>query len=303
MKPSSLLILFLLSLFYSCANPDQNNHSWRQSINEIIKNKEAIIGISIIGNQGKDTLSINGDRPFPMQSVFKLPIAMAILNEVDQGNLSLDQKVEIHQDWLPGEGLWNPLGKDYPNGGSLTIQQLIQYSVAQSDNTACDVLIKLLGTPKNVEQYIHGLGVKDIQITYNEKDMQKDWNNMFENWTTPKAASRILKKSYNPSNQLYSQRSYDLLWNTLQETSTGPKQIKGLLPIGTVVAHKTGSSGVQAATGIIGAMNDIGIVLLPNNDYFIISVFISESKEDIETNENLIAEISKVTYDYFTQTK
>jgi beta-lactamase class A len=116
-----------------------------------------------------------------MQSVFKFHIALAVLSEVDKGKLSLDQKIEISKDELLPEEFWSPLRDENPDGGSFTIERLIQYAVSHSDNTACDVLIRLTGTPKNVEEYFKKNGIQDIQVTFNEKDMQARWENMFQN--------------------------------------------------------------------------------------------------------------------------
>jgi beta-lactamase class A len=291
-----------LLLITSCNTQNKNLDLLRNKIEHIVSDKNAIVGVSIIGNNGKDTLSLHGERRFPMQSVFKFHIALAVLSEIDKGNLSLDQKIELkEEDFLP-EDFWSPLRDENPNGGSFTIEKLIQYSVSHSDNSACDVLIRLVGTPQTVENYIKQNGIQDIQITFNEKDMQANWENMFQNWTTPKAASELLKKFYENKNNLLSKRSHDFLWKTNIETTTGKNRIKGQLPEGTIVAHKTGWSGTNKETGITGAVNNIGIVFLPNGEYFIISVFISESKDNIDTNEKIIADIAKATYDYYTVT-
>ena len=75
------------------------------------------------------------------------------------------------------------------------------------------------------------------------------------------------------------------------------------MPNETIVAHKTGWSGTNKETGITAAVNNIGIVFLPNGQYFIISVFVSESKENFDMNEKIIAEIAKATYDFYTTTE
>ncbi|MDO8899617.1 MAG: serine hydrolase [Bacteroidales bacterium] len=123
---------------------------------------------------------------------------------------------------------------------------------------------------------------------------------MFQNWTTPKAASTTLKLFYENRNNLLSKTSYEFFWKTNKETTTGKNRIKGQLPEGTIVAHKTGWSGTNKETGITAAVNNIGIVFLPNGQYFIISVFVSESKENFDTNEKIIADIAKATYDFYT---
>jgi len=291
----------LLLLITSCQSSN-NTDLLRSKIEQIITDKNAVVGVSIIGNNGKDSVSLNGDWRFPMQSVFKFHIALAVLSEVDKGNLSLDQKIVISKDDLLPEDFWSPLRDENPNGGSFTIEKLIQYSVSQSDNIACDVLISLIGTPKKVEEYFKKNNIQDIQITFNEEDMQAKWENMFQNWTTPKAASETLKKFYENKNNLLSKSSYDFFWKTNKETTTGANRIKGQLPEGTIVAHKTGWSGTNKETGITAAVNNIGIVFLPNGEYFIISVFVTESKENFETNEKIISDIAKATYDFYTTT-
>lgn len=297
------LTVLLLLLVTSCKTQSDKTDLLRNKIEQILSDKNAVVGVSIIGNNGKDTLSLHGDRRFPMQSVFKFHIALAVLSEIDKGKLSLDQKIEIRKDELLPEDFWSPLRDENPNGGIFTIERLIQYSVSHSDNTACDVLIRLIGTPKTVEEYIKKSGINDIQITFNEEDMQSKWENMFQNWTTPKAASQTLKLFYDNKNNLLSKSSYDFFWKTNKETTTGNNRIKGQLPEGIVVAHKTGWSGTNKETGITAAVNNIGIVFLPNGEHFIISVFVSESKENFDTNEKIIADIAKATYDFYTATE
>lgn len=294
------LTALLFLLVTGCKTTSKKTDLLRDKISQIVSDKNATVGVSIIGNSGKDTLSLHGDRRFPMQSVFKFHIALAVLSEIDKGNLSLDQKIEISKDDLLPEDFWSPLRDENPNGGSFTIKKLIQYSVSHSDNTACDVLIRLIGTPKTVEEYIRKSGIEDIQITFNEEDMQAKWENMFQNWTTPKAASETLKLFYENKGNLLSKSSYDFFWKTNKETTTGKGRIRGQLPVETIVAHKTGWSGTNKETGITAAVNNIGIVFLPNGKYFIITVFITDSKENFDTNETIIADIAKATYDFYT---
>lgn len=297
-----LMLMALLFLFTACKTAAPKNGMLRHKIEQIVSDKNAVVGVSIIGINENDTLSLHGDRRFPMQSVFKFHIALAVLAEVDKGKLSLDRKIKIGKDELLPENFWSPLRDENPEGGSFTIEKLIQYTVSHSDNTACDILIRLIGTPKTVESYFKKNGIQEIQISFNEEDMQAKWENMFQNWTTPIAASETLKMFYENRNNLLSKSSFDFFWKTNIETTTGDKRIKGQLPKGTMVAHKTGWSGTNKETGITAAVNNIGIVFLPNGKYFIISIFVSESKENFDTNEKIIADIAKATYDFYTAT-
>lgn len=286
-------ILFLLMAFQSTA---QNMDLLKQTIQQLLVQKNAVVGVSIVGNHGKEECSINGDKHFPMQSVFKFHIALAILNEVDKGVLSLDQQIPVTKsDLLPNT--WSPLREKYPNGNvNIPLSEILEYSVQQSDNNGCDMLLRLIGGPKKVEAYIHGIGVKNVAIEANEAEMHRDWKVQFNNWTTPKAASYLLKLFY--ERKILSEKSHNYLWKLMSETATGMNRIKGQLPEGTIVAHKTGTSDTNEQ-GVTAAVNDIGIVRLPGGDAFFICIFVSNSKENMETNEKIIAAISKLACDYF----
>ncbi|MBL7941505.1 MAG: class A beta-lactamase, subclass A2 [Flavobacteriales bacterium] len=292
---SALITVFL---FEGCGQQNHGNDALRKTISGIILGKDATIGISIIAKDGTDTLSFYGDRHFPMQSAFKMHIALAVLTEIDKGRFSIDHQIEIMPEDLLPLDLWSPLRDEHPEGGRFTIAELIRYSVSHSDNVACDALIRLIGTPKSVESCFKSQGINDISVVFNEKEMQSKWENMFQNWITPKASGEILKRYfYNKNNEL-SAASHTFFWNTMKETTTGPKRLKGLLPEGTVVAHKTGSSGTNEE-GLTAATNDLGVIFLPDGEEVLISVFVANSHENDESNEKLIAEIAKAVYMFY----
>lgn len=289
---------FLTVIMFLSQVQSQEIGTLKLKIDSILKTKNAIVGVAINGFNTKDTLSINGQKHFPMQSVFKFPIALAILAEVDKGNLSLDQKIEIKKsELLPG--LWSPLREKYPEGASLTISEIIDYTVALSDNVGCDVLLKLLGKPEAVEAYFSSLGFTDFAVKINEETMQNNWDMQFLNWTTPREANNFLISFYRNNKMLLSKASYDFIWDIMKGTKTGKNRLRGQLPKGTVVAHKTGWSGKHKETGISAAVNNIGIVFLPNGEHFTISVFVTDSKEDLNTNERIISDIAKAAWDFF----
>lgn len=295
-------ITVVLSLFISCKKPAQNTDLLREKIEQIVSEKNALVGVAIIGNNGKDTLSINGSRHFPLQSVFKFHIALAVLSQIDEGKFSLDQEIKIEKkDLIPN--LYSPIRDQYPNGTTLPISTILDYTVSQSDNVGCDLLLKLIGGPKIVEDYFVRTNFKDVSIKINEETQQANWDLQFENWTTPKSANEVLSKFYYNKPKLLSKKSYDFIWKTMKGTETGEARLKGQLPKSTIVAHKTGSSGSNK-DGVTEAVNDIGIVFLPNGQIYFISIFVSKSTEDNETNEKIISDISKATWDHFiNQTK
>jgi len=291
-KLTAVILICATSLIFA-----QESISLRERITQIIEGKDAIVGIAVEGYDGKDTLSINGSKRFPMQSVFKFHIALAVLNEVDKGELNLNQKITItKEDLIPD--LYSPIRDKYPNGTTMKLSEILTYTVGESDNVGCDILLKLIGGPQVVEKYLHSKNIDDVAIIYNEKDQQSNWENQFQNWTTPHSANQTLIKYYENKNNLLSKRSYDFLWKTMEGSKTGKKSIRGELPKNSVVAHKTGHSG-KNKNGITAAVNDIRIVFLPNGKYFYLTVFVSNSKEDEEINQKIIAEVSRASWDYF----
>ncbi|WP_202986027.1 class A beta-lactamase, subclass A2 [Pedobacter gandavensis] len=292
-KKIYLSCLILLSVsFYSMAQKKQ----LRDQIKQVLAHKKADVGVSVYGIESKDTLSFNGDKHYPMQSVFKFHIAMAVLNQVDKGRFSLSQKIHIKKsDLLPNT--WSPIREAHPNGEvDLPLSEIIKYTVALSDNNGCDILMRLLGGPKPINDYIHSLGVKDVSIKANEEEMHKEWNVQFSNWSTPKAITDLLVKFY--TKNLLSKDSFNFLWTTMVETTTGVNRLKGQLPKGTIVGHKTGTSDTNKQ-GITAAINDMGIVRLPNGKHYAIAVFVCNTKENEATNDKIISDISKLVWDYF----
>lgn len=291
-------IIILLAMQFSVVTCFSQTNSLRQNIENFLKSKKADVGVAIYGLESGDTLTFNNDKHFPMQSVYKFHLAFAVLDEVDKGRFKLNQKYMITKDDLK-PNTWSPIREKYPEGNvELTLSEILTYTVSQSDNNGCDFLFKLIGGTKKVDDYIHGLGIKDVAIKATEEEMHSDWNVQFTNYSTPKAAVELLEKFFH--GKILSKSSFDFLWEAMAGTVTGPDRIKGQLPEGTTVAHKTGSSGVYDQ-GIMVAFNDIGIVTLPNGKHFAIAVFVANSTEDEDTNAGIIAVITKLAWDYFTK--
>ena len=162
-------------------------------------------------------------------------------------------------------------------------------------------MLRLIGGPPRVEDYFVKNNFKEVSIKINEEVMQGNWDLQFQNWTTPKAANQVLTSFYFNDKKLLSPTSHDFIWKIMEQTETGKDRLKGQLPKGTFVAHKTGSSGTNKSSGLTAAVNDIGIVFLPQGQHFFISVFVTNSREDAATNEKIIADVAKVTWDYFNK--
>lgn len=286
-----LTILFLLISIFCFAQKAE----LKKEISKITEGKKATVAVSVLGIDFPFQYNNNNaEKKLPMQSVFKYHIALAVLDLVDQGKLSLDQKVFIKKsELLPNT--WSPIREKNPEGNfEMPISELIEYSVAMSDNVGCDVLLRLIGGPKVVHDFLIYKGAKDTQIVYNEEIMQSAWKNQYENYTTMKSATRLLKDFY--KGKILSKKSTNFLLGVLYRTSTGTNKIVEQLPENAKVAHKTGSSGKNKA-GLTGAENDIAIITLPNGKTYAIAIFVSDSMETWEVNCKMISDISKVVFE------
>ena len=286
------IILFSLLSFSTFA---QSTNELRQQLNQIISSKNATVGLSIKGIEDKDTLSINGNLKAPMMSVFKFHIALTVLDKVDQGKLSLTQEIFIKKKDLH-EDTWSPMREDYPDGNvNLTLDKVLRYTISHSDNNGCDILIDVLGGTKEVQKFINKQGIKDFVIKVNEQQM-RTWENLYVNTTTPLATTALLEKFF--KGQILKESTTKYLYQIMVETSRGLTWMKAGLPKNTELAHRTGISGTND-DNLRVAMNDIGIVKLPNGKHFILSVYLKNITEKQEDTEKLIADITKATWDYF----
>ncbi|WP_233870546.1 class A beta-lactamase, subclass A2 [Dyadobacter sp. CY323] len=266
-------------------------------IETISKAIDGITGVGILDLKTKETVVFNGNHRFPMQSVFKFPLGIAVLDQVDKKKLRLDQKIHItSRDYF--QKTYSPMRDKFPNADvDLTVAELLTYTVSLSDNIACDILFRLIGGPKVVNTYIHGLGVKDMQIVANEEQMHQSWDVQYTNWCKPEAMLQLLDVFY--QGKKLSEASTDFLWNVMVETPTGAKRIKSMLPPNTIVAHKTGTSGANDK-GITGAVNDVGIVKLPGGKDIAVVIYVSDSHAKTEEIEIVIAKIAKAAADHYS---
>ncbi|RPD38795.1 class A beta-lactamase [Chitinophaga barathri] len=277
------------------------NASLRKTIDSIVTQTDGKVGVAILHLGSRDTLTLNDTAHFPMQSTFKFPIAMAVLKQVDEGKLKLDQEVPIGKNWMATK-YHSPLRDSLAKvkaAGKPTIATMLSYMVSLSDNVACDVLLELIGGEPVANDFIHGLGVNNIAIVASEIKMGKAWDVQFTNWCQPSAYTQLL--DILDKGTALSKASNDFLLKIMFETTTGPGRIRGLLPKELQVAHKTGTSGVNP-DGLAAATNDVGIIVLPSGQKLAIAVFVSLSHADEATREKVIAQITKAAYDHALST-
>jgi beta-lactamase class A len=228
----------------------------------------------------------------PMQSVFKLPLAIAILHQVDLGTLNLNQPVRfLPEDRIPHA--YSPLQEKYPQAGvDVPLRELLRLTVALSDNVAADILLRVAHGPASVGDYITSLGIEGFHLQDGERTLHADVTAQYRNWFAPAGAVQLLRQINDHSPLTSASTELLLGW---MEGSVQTDRLQADLPPGTRVAHKSGTSDVD--NGLAHATNDIGLIALPDGRRLAIAVFVTDSTADEVTRKKVIARIARAAYD------
>lgn len=284
---AALLAVFML--FFA-------EHSLNYIIKRKIKDFPAVVGVAVLKDNKTWTL---GKTKQPLLSVYKIFIALRVLSKLENNSETLDTGLLIKPSDID-KSLYSPMLKKYKYFPcKITIRELMEYMISYSDNNASDILLNYTGGPVNLEIYLHSLGFENVEISASERDM-KDINKQYLNKAYPVDVLKILKFAIEGDVLSLEHRMF--LKNIMLKTSTGKGKLKAGLPEGVLIAHKTGTSS-RKKDGVKIADNDAGFVIFPDGKMYYIAVFITDSKMSDVENQELIAKVSKVVYDYVLRHK
>lgn len=282
----AVLLLALIVWFVRTNNATEQN---LKAISEQYAGYKANIGIGYADNQ---VTYQNNQKKYPLLSVFKLHVAVAVLDKINREKLNLENKINISSADIK-ENTYSPLREKYGvKNLNLSLHELLYYMVAESDNNACDILIKWVGGTDSVEKYIHAIGLPETEIKVTEDIMNRADMTQYQN-RAPLYEILVLLKMID-ENKLFSEELHKELLSIMQSTVTGANKIKGYLPKSVNVAHKTGSSS-RLQDGKKIADNDAAIIKAGNKKYYL-AIMVSDSYESDETNAKIIAKISQQIY-------
>lgn len=281
-----------------------------------------VLDVAVQNLDGGEMWAWNGQKSFPMQSVFKMPLGGAVLAEVDAGRLNLDEVITIReQDISPP---LSPIADAWPEVSTYTVRELLTRAVSGSDNTAADVIMRRIGGPGVVQSWLRLEGVKEIRVDRYERELQPEAQGLasfriaWKGWpawkaardAVPEAGRRAAVDRYlsDPrdtstsigmlnflrkldSGELLSPASTKLLLKLMTETTTGQDRLKAGLPKGARLAHKTGTSATDF--GLTPATNDVGIVTLKDGRRYAVVVFLASSPQTDAARAATIADVMR----------
>jgi beta-lactamase class A len=283
------------------------------------------VGIAVQRVDAGWTVAHNGHLLFPQQSVSKLWVAMALLDSVDRGKLSLDRQVTItprdltlfHQPiaaMVKGE-----------KGYSTSLRDLLDRAMTQSDNTANDSILRTVGGPEVVRGYLarRFIGPEAIRFGPGERLLQSaaaglDWSQDYAmgrrfyaaRANLPRAARERALDAYlaNPPDgaaplaivgalarlqkgEMLSPGSTRTLLAVMENARTGPQRIKAGVPEDWTYVHKTGTG--QDLTPRSTGYNDVGIMTAPDGTGYAVAVMIGETTVSVPGRWALMQSVAR----------
>ena len=283
-----ILALLLIAIFQVKA---MAKVSLEADLQTFIDGKDARIGVAVIS--GTDTVSVNGHEPFPMMSVYKFPIALAVADRCRATGLLFAERLHVTGKNLNPD-TYSPMLKKYgdigADGAEISLRELLKYALQESDNNASDILLDWAGGAEKVDCYISGLGADGISVKWSEDEMYEDHDRSYGNSSTPVAMASLMNLFIGmPEDSLTVE-----LKQIMETCATGTARlVKPLVNSDAVVGHKTGT-GFTLPDGRLMAINDAGYVILPDGIRYSIAVFIADSGYSAVETEALIAGISEI---------
>ena len=259
------LLAFLAQPAAAASSPELL--SLERQLASLVAGKSGEYGIAALDLRTGKTVSINGDTAFPMASTVKLAVAAAYLTQVDHGRRTLDQRI-----------------------GGQSAYSLMEAMLVRSDNYATDLLIRDLGGPQTVQQWVswHGLSGISVDRTIDQLlRARRDLRDTRDS-STPLAMLELLKKI--ETGNVLKPQSRSFLQTMMARCITGSNRMRALLPPGTRVEHKTGT--------LTGLTDDVGFITLPDGRRIAVAIFARYGSDRPRT----IAEAARAIYDGFTAT-
>src|SRR6478736_6498302 len=262
-------IAYFLSLLALVAQPafaasSPSLISLEQQLSSLVASKSADVGIAALDLNTGETVSIKGNTPFPMASTVKVAIAALYLAQVDHGRRSLDDTI---------------------NGASA--RSLMARMLIHSDNRATDILLKDLGGPDAVHDWLQDNGVSGLRVDRTISQLLSSKRDLWDrrDSSTPVAMVDFLKRLYKA--ELIKPESRNYLLDLMARCETGKNRMKAMLPYGTPVEHKTGT--------LDGLTDDVGFITLPDGRRVAVAIFARGGTNRPRT----IAETTRAIYDGF----
>nr|WP_184242793.1 class A beta-lactamase [Novosphingobium chloroacetimidivorans] len=270
--------------------PRTYQSGFEQQLAALAEASQGRIGVAALDLGSGRTVDVLGDQRFPMASTSKIAIAAAFLEGVDQGRFSLSSEYPLLMP-VPSKPFSSTVAPVRP-GTYMSARSLIEAMITRSNNYATDALLKVVGGPRAVNDWVRRAGVTDWHIDRDIATLVRDDGAVNPATTidsrdsaTPLAMVRLLSQIYN--GQMLSASSRDVLLGAMGRCVTGKRRIPALLPSGTTVLHKTGS--------LANTSSDVGIIRTPEGRAYAVAIYVTGQGNRLN-RESRIASIARALF-------
>lgn len=263
----------------------------QHAIDSMVTASRGVVGVALITPEG-DTLTANNDQRFPLMSVFKLHESLAVAMVTDRLEQLFDSMMTVSRDEL-STTTWSPMLRDYPSGDlNISVGDLVRYMLLVSDNNASNLLFDKVVSVSQTDSLMRSLALPaTFELVYTEREMQADHSRSYDNWSSPLACAVLVGKVIDES--LVSETKQDSIRAWLRQCSSADGRMAAAVRKiqGAKFYHRTGSGYVNECGQII-AVNDVGVIRLPDGRQIILAVLV---KDYCGTQEEADAEIAAMT--------
>lgn len=248
----------------------------------------ARIGLKAVNTGTAWTMEYRADERFAMCSTHKVLVAAAILSLVDRSTLTLDQRVEYGAaDLLE----YAPAAKANLARGFMTVEELCAAAVRLSDNTADNLLLRLIGGPAGWTRYARAVGDETSRLDRIEPNLNSAIPGDERDTTTPAAMTAALATVL--LGRVLAEGSCQRLRTWMLNAELTAPLFRAAIPRNWHVADKSGS-------GSNGTRNDVGILYPPSSPPLLLSVFTTGFNEKIEARNDLVRSCAAIVLKHVT---
>jgi beta-lactamase class A len=258
-------ILGTAALAAGCAGPPTASRAARPSL-ELLRielGQRARLGVAALDTATGRSLSFDAGSRYAMCSTFKLPLAAAILHEVESGRLGLTDRIRFDEGDLLN---YAPVVRANRARGSLTVERLCAAIVEVSDNSAANLLLRRIGGPAGLTAFIRRCGDRVTRLDRYEEELNSNLPGDPRDTTTPAAMLGLMQALL--LGEVLAPASRARLAGWMEGATTGLRRLRAGLPPGWRAGDKTGN-------GANGAANDIAIAWPPGRPPILIASYIS----------------------------
>jgi beta-lactamase class A len=239
------------------------------------------LGVHVLDSQSGRRIGYDDKSRYAMASTFKLSLAAALLWQVDRGAFPLSRALPIRREDVIHH---SPAvaAKLAAGAADMSIQELCAAIVVDSDNAAANLLLKGIGGPPALTQFLRGIGDDVTRLDRLEPDLNANAPGDERDTTTPRAMVDSMLRIFTQDVLTVPSRAMLIDW--MVQSRTGTDRVRAGLPRGWQSGDKTG-------TGQNGAVNDLVITYPPGRRPILMAVYMSESKLDTKALNAAHAEI------------